>query len=105
MNGSVLPEEHVRCSFGCDLLLLFPADEVYQIFVSALSCLNLDDHNRIRTTDVRLLRRVVRDYLPVQDPVLGSVHFQHAQVFPQQFCGIGPQQDQSLHLLPVTGRV
>ena len=27
MNGSVLPEEHVRCSFGCDLLLLFPADE------------------------------------------------------------------------------
>ena len=25
--------------------------------------LNLDDHNRIRTTDVRLLRRVVRDYL------------------------------------------
>ena len=42
---------------------LFPADEVYQIFVSALTCLNLDDHNRIRTTDVRLLRRVVRDYL------------------------------------------
>ena len=42
---------------------LFPADEVYQVFVSALTCLNLDDHNRIRTTDVRLLRRVVRDYL------------------------------------------
>ncbi|MBR2823068.1 MAG: nucleoside kinase [Clostridia bacterium] len=42
---------------------LFPADEVYRIFVSALTCLNLDDHNRIRTTDVRLLRRVVRDYL------------------------------------------
>ena len=42
---------------------LFPADEVYQIVVSALTCLNLDDHNRIRTTDVRLLRRVVRDYL------------------------------------------
>ena len=42
---------------------LFPAEEVYKIFVSALTCLNLDDHNRIRTTDVRLLRRVVRDYL------------------------------------------
>jgi len=42
---------------------LFPAEEVYRIFVSALTCLNLDDHNRIRTTDVRLLRRVVRDYL------------------------------------------
>ena len=42
---------------------LFPAEEVYRVFVSALTCLNLDDHNRIRTTDVRLLRRVVRDYL------------------------------------------
>ena len=31
------------------------------MFVSALTCLNLDDHNRIRTTDVRLLRRIVRD--------------------------------------------
>ena len=42
---------------------LFPEDEVYKVFVSALTVLNLDDHNRIRTTDVRLLRRVVRDYL------------------------------------------
>jgi len=42
---------------------LFPAEEVYRVFVSALTCLNLDDHNRIRTTDVRLLRRVVRDHL------------------------------------------
>ena len=34
---------------------------IYRIFVSALTCINLDDHNRIRTTDVRLLRRIVRD--------------------------------------------
>lgn len=39
----------------------FPMDEVFRIFVSALTCINLDDHNRIRTTDVRLLRRLVRD--------------------------------------------
>ena len=38
-----------------------PAQEIYRIFVSALTCLNLDDHNRIRTTDARLLRRIVRD--------------------------------------------
>ncbi len=38
-----------------------PADEIYRIFASALTVLNLDDHNRIRTTDVRLLRRIVRD--------------------------------------------
>ena len=42
----------------CDML---PADEIYKIFASALTVLNLDDHNRIRTTDVRLLRRIVRD--------------------------------------------
>ena len=42
---------------------IFPQEEVYRIFASALTVLNLDDHNRIRTTDVRLLRRVVRDYL------------------------------------------
>ena len=40
---------------------MLPADEIYRIFASALTCLNLDDHTRIRTTDVRLLRRIVRD--------------------------------------------
>ena len=35
--------------------------DVHRVFVSALTCINLDDHNRIRTTDVRLLRRIVRD--------------------------------------------
>ena len=40
-----------------------PREAVHRVFVSALTCLNLDDHNRIRTTDVRLLRRIVRDYL------------------------------------------
>ena len=40
-----------------------PAEDIYRIFVSALTCINLDDHNRIRTTDVRLLRRLVRDQL------------------------------------------
>jgi uridine kinase len=34
----------------------------YKIYVSALTQLNLDDHNRISTTDNRLLRRIVRDH-------------------------------------------
>lgn len=34
----------------------------FKIYISALTTLNLDDHNRIRTTDARLLRRMVRDY-------------------------------------------
>lgn len=36
--------------------------EVFRVYVSALTTLNLDDHNRISTTDIRLLRRLVRDY-------------------------------------------
>lgn len=35
----------------------------FKIYISALTMLNLDDHNRIRTTDARLLRRIVRDQL------------------------------------------
>lgn len=38
------------------------ADELkFKIYVSALTQLNIDSHNRIPTTDVRLLRRIVRD--------------------------------------------
>jgi uridine kinase len=33
----------------------------YKIYVSALTQLNLDDHNRVATTDNRLIRRIVRD--------------------------------------------
>lgn len=39
-----------------------PHGSKFLIYVSALTTLNLDDHNRIRTTDVRLLRRMVRDH-------------------------------------------
>ncbi len=38
-----------------------PEQLMYGVYVSALPCINLDNHNRIRTTDVRLLRRIVRD--------------------------------------------
>ena len=36
---------------------------VFKVYVSCLSCVNMDDENRVRTTDVRLLRRIVRDML------------------------------------------
>lgn len=35
---------------------------VFKVFVSALACVNTDDENRVRTTDLRLLRRIVRDH-------------------------------------------
>jgi len=38
-----------------------PRDSIYRIYVSALTQLNLDQHNRVPTTDTRLIRRIVRD--------------------------------------------
>ena len=38
-----------------------PAESKFKIYISALTQLNIDEHNRIPTTDGRLLRRVVRD--------------------------------------------
>ncbi len=35
---------------------------ICRIYISQLTTINLDRHNRIRTTDARLLRRIVRDY-------------------------------------------
>lgn len=38
-----------------------PPETLYRIFISAFTQLNLDKHNRVPTTDTRLLRRIVRD--------------------------------------------
>ena len=38
-----------------------PLESKYKIYISALTSLNVDDHNRIATTDGRLIRRLVRD--------------------------------------------
>jgi len=39
-----------------------PAEHKFKIFISALTQINIDDHNRIPTTDTRLVRRIVRDF-------------------------------------------
>lgn len=39
-----------------------PADAIFRLYVSPLIPLNLDDHNRIPTSYLRLLRRIVRDF-------------------------------------------
>lgn len=38
-----------------------PKESKFKIYISCLTTLNLDDHNRIPTTDARLLRRIQRD--------------------------------------------
>lgn len=43
------------------LLASLPPESTFRIYISALTQLNLDHHNRVSTTDTRLLRRIVRD--------------------------------------------
>ncbi|MDF1519422.1 MAG: nucleoside kinase [Brevefilum sp.] len=43
------------------LLEGFPPEQTFRIYVSCLTQLNLDRHNRISTTDTRELRRILRD--------------------------------------------
>jgi uridine kinase len=38
-----------------------PSGEKYRIYINALNPLAIDEHNRLHTSDVRLLRRIVRD--------------------------------------------
>ena len=38
-----------------------PGESKYKIYISALTTLNVDEHNRISTTDGRMIRRMVRD--------------------------------------------
>ena len=39
-----------------------PDESKYRIYVSTLTTVQLDDHNHIPTNDIRLLRRILRDY-------------------------------------------
>jgi uridine kinase len=43
------------------LVTQIPPETIYRVYVSALTQLNVDFHNRVPTTDVRLLRRITRD--------------------------------------------
>ena len=38
-----------------------PSENKFKVYISALTSLNIDEHNRIPTTDGRLLRRIIRD--------------------------------------------
>lgn len=39
-----------------------PDENKYKIYISAMTSLNIDEHNRIPSSDTRLIRRMVRDY-------------------------------------------
>lgn len=60
-NGVVI----IEGIHGLNPILTSEIDDKYKfkIYISALTQLNLDNHNRISTTDVRRIRRIVRDHL------------------------------------------
>lgn len=63
----MLPEDGILIIEGIhalnpEILSNIPHDRKFKIYASALTQLNYDNQNRISTTDVRRIRRMVRDY-------------------------------------------
>ncbi|MGN0980660.1 MAG: nucleoside kinase [Candidatus Avoscillospira sp.] len=56
----VLVIEGIHC-LNEQFTYALPQESKYRIYISCLTTLNVDDHNRIPTTDARLLRRIERD--------------------------------------------
>lgn len=56
----VLVIEGIHC-LNDKLSSSIPTESKFKIYISALTQLNIDEHNRIPTTDGRLIRRIVRD--------------------------------------------
>ena len=59
-DGDVLVIEGIHC-LNDQFTHALPKESKYKIYISCLTTLNIDDHNRIPTTDARLLRRIERD--------------------------------------------
>lgn len=67
-NMARLPERGVLMIEGIHglnpaLFPQIPRESKFKVYISALTAMNMDRHNRIATTDVRKLRRMVRDIL------------------------------------------
>jgi len=59
-EGEVLVMEGIH-GLNDRLTAEIPAECKFKIFISAITQLNIDDHNRISTSDSRMIRRMVRD--------------------------------------------
>lgn len=60
-KGEVLLIEGIH-GLNPELTNAISVDDIYKVYVSALTTLRIDNHNWISTTDTRLLRRIVRDH-------------------------------------------
>ena len=52
--------EGIHC-LNDEMTASIPAENKFRIYISCLTQMNIDEHNRIPTTDARLLRRMIRD--------------------------------------------
>ena len=59
-ENDVLVIEGIHC-LNDEFSKALPKESKYRIYISCLTTLNVDNHNRIPTTDARLLRRIERD--------------------------------------------
>jgi len=57
----ILVIEGIHC-LNDELSCTLPLESKFKIYISALTQLNIDEHNRVATTDGRLIRRMVRDF-------------------------------------------
>ncbi len=60
-DGDILVIEGIH-ALNDKMSYALPKESKFKIYISALTTLNIDEHNRIPTTDARLLRRMVRDF-------------------------------------------
>lgn len=88
--GEVLVIEGIH-GLNQKLLTSVPGEKKFKIFISALTQLNLDEHNRIATTDTRILRRIVRDHKFRSFPPTATIsmwdkvlHGERMNIFPFQ---------------------
>ena len=88
--NDILVIEGIHC-LNEALSYRIPADQKFKIYISALTTINIDEHNRIPTSDGRLIRRMVRDARTrghsAEDTIArwASVrHGEHKNIFPYQ---------------------
>ena len=88
--NDILVIEGIHC-LNEALSYRIPAEQKFKIYISALTTINIDEHNRIPTSDGRLIRRMVRDArtrgYSAEDTIArwASVrHGEHKNIFPYQ---------------------
>ena len=72
-QGDILLMEGIH-GLNPELTQLIPNEQKFRVFVSALTTLNIDDHNWIGTYDNRLLRRIIRDHKYRGCSALETIH-------------------------------